>query len=301
MFFGLVSSFVRHLIFGKRMGITRFFLLAAIGLFVLSGCLTLPSLPSIFERKPHHGSHVVKSGDTLYRIAKRYGWNLQALAKVNNIRAPYTIYANQVIRFAPAVHVVRRGETLYSIAWSYHLKSHDVAQWNRLPAPYTIYPKQRLKLFPPVTIRSRKSRKKPRVWTAKTKKNKHIKQVAVKGWRWPANGKILKNYSARQFGNKGLDISGKIGDPIKAAAAGKVVYSGNGLRGYGNLIIIKHNDTFLSAYAHNKKRLVKEGTWVKAGQMIAHMGNTGTNQTKLHFEIRRHGKPTNPLWYLPKS
>ena len=114
-------------------------------------------------------------------------------------------------------------------------------------------------------------------------------------WVWPVKGKVLNSFSAA---NKGLNITGYLGEPIYASASGKVVYSGNGLRRYGNLIIIKHNSVFLSAYAHNKDVFIKEGEWVKQGQKIAEMGKTGTNKVMLHFEIRRAGKPVNPISLL---
>jgi len=116
-------------------------------------------------------------------------------------------------------------------------------------------------------------------------------------WIWPANGKTLATFS--EGGNKGVDIAGKTGDPVIAAGDGKVVYSGTGLRGYGKLVIIKHNNTYLSAYAHNQNILVKEGQSVSKGQKIAEMGNTDADQVKLHFEVRRQGKPVDPLKYLP--
>lgn len=118
------------------------------------------------------------------------------------------------------------------------------------------------------------------------------------GWIWPANGKTIGTYS--EGGNKGVDIAGKAGDPVIAAGDGKVVYSGTGLRGYGKLVIIKHNNTYLSAYAHNQNILVKEGQSVTKGQKIAEMGNTDADQVKLHFEVRRSGKPVDPLKYLPQ-
>lgn len=119
-------------------------------------------------------------------------------------------------------------------------------------------------------------------------------------WQWPTTGKLVTRYSPSD-GKKGLDIQGKIGQPIKAAAAGKVVYSGNGLIGYGNLIIVKHSDTYLSAYGHNRRLLVKEGAMVKQGEKIAEMGDSGKEGVMLHFEIRRDGKPVDPLGYLPKN
>jgi lipoprotein NlpD len=118
-------------------------------------------------------------------------------------------------------------------------------------------------------------------------------------WGWPARGKILAGFS--EASNKGLDIAGKLGDPVIAAAPGRVVYSGSGLRGYGKLVIIKHNKTYLSAYAHNKDVLVKEGQSVVKGQKIAEIGSTDTDAPKLHFEIRKLGKPVDPARFLPPS
>ena len=119
-------------------------------------------------------------------------------------------------------------------------------------------------------------------------------------WQWPTSGNIIQGFSSTDGGNKGIDISGSRGQAVKAAAAGRIVYAGNALRGYGNLIIIKHNDDFLSAYAHNDKILVADQQEVKAGQDIAKMGSSGTNTVKLHFEIRYKGKSVDPVRYLPK-
>jgi lipoprotein NlpD len=119
-------------------------------------------------------------------------------------------------------------------------------------------------------------------------------------WIWPAKGKVVTGFS-EAASLKGIDIAGTAGQPVAASAGGKVVYAGTGLRGYGKLIIIKHNGTFLSAYAHNKDLVVKEGQQVAKGQKIAEMGNTDADQVKLHFEIRRHGKPMDPLRYLPPA
>jgi lipoprotein NlpD len=121
-------------------------------------------------------------------------------------------------------------------------------------------------------------------------------------WQWPTRGgKLVQTFNARTPGKQGVDVAGNMGQPVYSAAPGQVVYSGGGLNRYGKLIIVKHNETFLSAYAHNKRLLVKEGERLKAGQIIAEMGSTGTNTTKLHFEIRRNGKPVDPLKYLPKK
>jgi lipoprotein NlpD len=122
----------------------------------------------------------------------------------------------------------------------------------------------------------------------------------IRKWVWPSTGNIIAKFSNKENGNKGIDIAGSIGSSIVSAADGKVVYYGNALRGYGNLIIIKHNDDYLSAYAHNRKVLVKEKDFVKAGQKIAEMGNSDSDRVKLHFEVRYRGKSVNPLKYLPK-
>ena len=120
-------------------------------------------------------------------------------------------------------------------------------------------------------------------------------------WRWPNKGNIINKFSLSPEGNKGIDIAGNKGSPVLAAAEGKVVYTGDALRGYGKLVIVKHSESYLSAYAHNDKIIVKEQQWVKAGQRIAHMGNSGTDKTMLHFEIRYKGKSVDPLRYLPKK
>ena len=207
-------------------------------------------------------------------------------------------------------HRVKAGETLYSIAFQYGRDHRDVARWNRIRKPYTIYPKQRLRIVP---ISGDKIRIKQNTKVTKTnsKTRVPIKRpiVATKPryvsnakliWQWPTRGKVVSTFSIRDPGRRGIDIVGRKGQPVKAAAAGRVVYRGNGLRGYGNLIIIKHNETYFSAYAHTENVVVKENEKVKLGQRIADMGNTSSDKTKLHFEIRRNGKPVNPLRSLPK-
>lgn len=203
-------------------------------------------------------------------------------------------------------HLVSKGETLYSIAWEYGYDVRDVARWNRIRAPYTIYPQQKLRLTPPKSTVSQKhvksQWKKPdksvtkRTKTQITRSNSTLKI----SWQWPTKGKIIGRYSARDSGKKGVDIAGRKGQRIYAAAGGQIVYSGSGLRGYGKLIIIKHNDTYFSAYAHNNRLFVKEQQKVNKGQHIADMGSSEAPRAMLHFEVRRNGKPVDPLRYLPK-
>lgn len=217
-------------------------------------------------------------------------------------------------------YMVKKGDTLYSIAFQAGKDFRELAHINNISEPYSIYPGQQLSL-----VASKKRQvKKPTPITGRTTKKQanqsvdHQKKEAYGGqyvkekltpnsfpgtvskWVWPAYGKLVGKFSLSKVGNKGIDISNKRGAIIKAAADGKVVYTGKALRGYGNLIIIKHTESFLSAYAHNDALLVKEQQWVSAGQQIARMGSDDTGKVMLHFEIRYKGKSVDPLRYLPK-
>ena len=224
-------------------------------------------------------------------------------------------------------HQVARGDTLYSISWRYGLDYRDVARWNNISAPHVIQPGQRLRLIPdprnnqlvllppeaeeqpltetmPVTQQRKPAIQNPPVFvTVEPEKTKPVvltTTVPRQGpihWRWPTAGRLIQ--SNTPIAQKGLDISGKEGQDIAAAAGGVVVYSGSGLLGYGKLIIIKHNDTYLSAYAHNQIIQVKEGDNVSVGQKIGTMGRGNKGEPLLHFEIRKDGKPVDPLQHLP--
>lgn len=205
---------------------------------------------------------------------------------------------------------VRQGDTLYAIAWRFEQDYRDIARWNRLKPPYVLDKDERLRVKTPTG--ERKSKKAQKVAhnpkKASTKRTKSTSKVSYKRtrvssgpvhWRWPAKGKIIQGFNLKSGGNKGINIRGRRGQTVRAAAAGQVAYAGNGLKGYGNLLIIKHTRTYFSAYAYNRRLLVKEGSQVKAGQKIALMGSLGTQPAQLHFEIRRAGKPVNPLRHLP--
>jgi lipoprotein NlpD len=218
---------------------------------------------------------------------------------------------------------VRAGDTLYSIAWESGRDYRDLARWNRIAPPYVIKPGQKLRLFPPAgadqanrpelkplppTLNQRATAEKaPEKKIAAVEKpltpaKQQVPAGAAKqlDWIWPAEGTLLERYSANGP-NKGIDIAGRKGQPILAAAAGQVVYQGGGLRGYGQLIIVKHNADFLSAYAHCDRIYVKEGNVIKRGQKIADMGSSGTDRAKLHFEVRYRGAPVDPQEYLPRK
>jgi len=203
--------------------------------------------------------------------------------------------------------VVRKGDTIYALARIHDITPADLIAWNRLDNPSQIYPGQVIRLYPagatggraPTTVVT------PPRGTAGTTTPTPVATAPVGpvksniDWRWPADGAIVGRYVAGDATKQGVDIAGSSGAAVRATANGVVVYSGAGLVGYGELIIIKHSDQWLSAYGHNRKRLVNEGQSVKAGEQIAEMGRTGANRDMLHFEIRYNGKPVDPQQYLP--
>ena len=224
------------------------------------------------EGKPY----TVVRGDTLYSIAFRLGIDFRELAARNNIQPPYMIKVGQRLRTAKPA-----------------------------PQPAKKAPKVAVKT-PPPPEKVKKSAPKQSKVTRVTKPSLQSqspsasvnKSQSVSRWRWPSAGNVIRTFSSNR--HKGIDIAGKRGDPVKAVAAGKVVYAGTGVTGYGSLLIIKHNETYLSAYGHNERLLVSENMKIEAGQQIATMGSSGTDTVKLHFELRRRGQPIDPLTVLPR-
>ena len=210
-------------------------------------------------------------------------------------------------------YTVQRGDTLYSIAFRYGKDFRALARANGIGSHYRIYPGQRIRLQEAPLKSTASKQSKGRSQPAKVKssnaavnqKPKTNVKASTAGngkviWSWPAKGRVIQHYRSQGKLNKGVNISAKRGDPVLAAASGQVVYAGSGLLGYGNLIIINHNQQFLSAYAHNHKIFVQENDKVGRGDKIAEAGSSGTTRPMLHFEIRKDGKPVNPLQYLPK-
>ena len=207
----------------------------------------------------------------------------------------------------PGFYTVQRGDTLTRIALDHGHSWRDLASWNSLPNAHLIEVGQVLRVAPPnATVEASGVVVQPlggsaEVATAPKPATTPTPAPSANdeglGFAWPASGSVIGGFDEAK--NKGLDIGGKAGDPVLAAADGQVVYAGAGLRGYGNLIILKHNNTFLTAYAHNQALLVKEDQKVRKGQKIAEMGKTDADRVKLHFEIRRQGKPVDPAKYLP--
>jgi len=264
----------------------RCVLVALLAGSLLAGCASSPSgHVSVVDRnkrdRVNSGQYTVRRGDTLWAIAFRFGWDWRDLARVNNIQPPHVIYPGQTIRFS--------GQSSRSVA-ARPMPGPGVASPSA-PAVVT----NPVPIPPPLTQPSASTPKRP---VASTPAGPVTRSAS--GWAWPTNGTVIGRFSSNGSLNKGIDIAGQLGQPVLAASDGAVVYAGSGLRGYGELVIIKHSDTYVSAYGHNRRLLVQEGQQVKAGQTIAEMGSTGTDRVKLHFEIRRQGKPVDPLQYLPK-
>ncbi|TAN05363.1 MAG: LysM peptidoglycan-binding domain-containing protein [Rhodanobacteraceae bacterium] len=279
--------------------------------------------------KTSNGDYTVAPGDTLYSIAFAHGIDFRTLAALNGIPSPYVIHPGQVLKLKPGASAQSTGTAAAApaaapIATTPATTAQTPAQPSApvfgpvttqtltgsgvaaAPVSSTAAPATTTAVAAAATAQSvapppapAQSAQPPAPATP-TPPPGATRSVAGITWQWPASGKVIDGFHAGSGGDgAGLDIAGNLGDPVRAAASGTVVYSGNGLIGYGELIIIKHNDTYLSAYGHNSKRLVQEGQHVDAGQEIALMGNSGAPRVELHFEIRKDGKPVDPLAYLP--
>lgn len=198
-------------------------------------------------------------------------------------------------------YIVQPGDTLYKIAYEFGLDIRDLVAWNGLGDPNHIRAGERLRLLPPRAGKVVAAAPEPAIKTAPIpSKPLPDQDVEPSGWAWPLRGKVLASFN-ESVGNKGIDIAGVIGEPIVATTNGVVVYTGEGLRGYGKLTIIRHSPTALSAYAHQSRILVNEGQTVTQGQKIGEVGDSDADRVKLHFEIRRQGRPVDPLLYLSKT
>jgi len=196
---------------------------------------------------------------------------------------------------------VQRGDSLYRLAANHGVSPWDLAAWNGISAPYTIHPGQRLQLYPSGAASSANANRPETRQPSRTPPQPATPPPARSpfSWRWPTSGEVISRFSEGDPTRLGVDIGGRSGQPVHAAVGGLVVYSGAGLTGYGEVIIIKHDEQWLSVYGHNRTRRVEEGAQVKAGEQIAEMGRTGAAREMLHFEIRYNGRPVDPLRYLP--
>lgn len=284
---------------------------------LLAGCLSQQPAPTVDRAVPRSsaavqpigpGYYTVKRGDTLYRIALENGQDPRDVATWNNISNPAAIKEGQVLRIIPpgAVEPVD-GAVAKPIATTSGVEARTLDQQVvTTSAPFGSLKREPRVGKEPYSDEAYARLNKQEEPTRPVEAKPEVKQEAAApvsapddvAWMWPTSAKVTTQYS--ESSNKGLDFAGKAGEPVLAAGDGKVVYAGTGLRGFGELVIVKHNATYLSAYAHNRKILVKEGQQVSRGQKIAEMGNTDSESVKLHFEIRKQGKPVDPAGYLPK-
>lgn len=292
----------------RMKGLMRWSAITAIALF-LTGCSTVVvQQPPTAAGRSHPGSvaaaaasYTVVKGDTLYSIAFRNGTDFREVARINNIAQPYTIWPGQVLKLPghglvathaappPVVKVSQRKPVFQTVSAAHTTTTaQQPVHASSMATAASVAPPSNTSVSPPPTATT----------VVPVSANGSTRTVAGVKWRWPASGSVISRFQANAA-IPGIDIAGKEGEPVVAAADGVVVYSGNGLVGYGELIIIKHNDSFLSAYGHNRKRLVTEGQQVKAGQEIAEMGSSGSPRDELQFQIRKDGSPVDPLAYLP--
>ncbi|WP_269618440.1 peptidoglycan DD-metalloendopeptidase family protein [Zhongshania aquatica] len=229
------------------------------------------------ERPPPY--YVVSAGDTLFSIAWRYGFNVKGLATANNLAAPYTIYPGQALMLQESTRAIVSG-------------AKPATKSKKTPSKSTSSMPNRASNKPAVAVQA--------PVTKSPIKSSSLVLDSGAGWIWPVKGPLVRSFVATGQAHKGIDIKGKMGEPVRASRAGVVVYSGSGLVGYGNLLILKHSERYLSAYGHNRRLLVKEGDSVKAGAVIAELGDSGTDSPKVHFEVRVDGKPVDPLKLLPR-
>lgn len=291
-------------------------------LWVLSGCLFLSGCYSsngqvfLFNRYALYGSTPaqiqVEKGDTLYQIAKRYDVSLQDLISVNGLRPPYALKVGQYLKLPTTTqyYTVQRGDTLYSIARKYNMSVQTLAEKNNLRAPYALNVGQKIVLEGTATASTAKTTTKTTQTTTKqttktttaSAQTYTAPQKRTSKFMWPVQGKVISNFGVVGKGRKndGINISAPKGTAVKAADQGLVAYAGNELKGFGNLILIKHPDGWITAYAHNDKLLVRKGQKVIKGEKIATVGSTGgVNSPQLHFEVRSGKKAVNPKNYLP--
>lgn len=271
------------------------------------------NLSRIFGGKPDYVN--VQKGDTLYSIARKYDIPIRELIETNHLRPPYNLYVGQGLRLPNArYHVVQKGDTVYNISKRYNLDMNSLSKANDLDEPYGLRIGQRLVLPGSVVASSYTPPPAPQKttstsWTPWKSSNTTSKASSYaplpkkrsSTFAWPLRGKVISNYGSIGKGrnNDGINIAAPLGAEVKAADAGSVAYAGNELKGFGNLILIRHNDGWVTAYAHNDRILVKKGQKVRKGEKISTVGSTGgVSSPQLHFEIRAGKKAVNPNSYL---
>ena len=288
------------------------FAACSVALLFLTSCSSAPHTPAPVETLDmriaesqgpfQQDVYTVQAGDTLFAIAFYSGNDYRDIARYNGLSAPFVIQPGDKLRLTappPRRNVTNRASPNNDVA------SRPVATKPTSPSvkPPAQNPRGRTSA---ISEQAAVDRTKEQAY-GETEKDVNRQQVRqhfparVERWVWPAVGRIIGRFDDSESGNKGVDIANTSGTPVVAAASGKVVYTGGALRGYGKLVIIKHTDTFLSAYAHNDRILVNEQQWVRAGEQIGTMGSSGTNKVMLHFEVRYRGQSLDPMRYLPRQ
>ncbi|RJG05882.1 LysM peptidoglycan-binding domain-containing protein [Noviherbaspirillum cavernae] len=280
---------------------------------------TAPTALGAPKQMDGKGFYTVKKGDTLHQIAYEFGQNYRDLVAWNNLANPNDIKVDQVLRVSPPDQGAAGGVQVGSVAATSGVEVRPLSQTGvsaNGSAPNKTAPRGEKRPYSDGTLAEMQKpegaagatpaatakAEAPKLSDAKLaekhsdpQSNAAVDDEGI-AWIWPADGKVISHFSD---GKKGIDIAGKLGQPVVAAGSGKVLYAGSGIRGYGNLVIVKHTNSLLSAYAHNKTIFVKEDQTVNKGQKIAEMGNSDTDAVKLHFEIRQQGKPVDPSKFLP--
>ena len=260
---------------------TLFASLAVVSVFAITGCASKPQINNSARYAKAPDFYTVRSGDTLSGIANRYGLSYISVAEMNDIAPPYRIYVKQSLRLKQNGNRNRTTAVKPLATQDSQIKRQNIQLPTTQTAPVA------------VTAPTTATRTVPPTVPANSAVN-----TSTLRWVKPSNGAVLENFN-NAANVKGIRFGGNVGDPVMAAANGQVVYAADGLKEYGNLVLVKHIDGYISAYAHNSKMLVKSGQNVTAGQQIAEMGSSGTNRTMLEFQIRLDGKPINPANILP--
>lgn len=291
----------------------RFYLTAAAAALTLAACAGNPRSPAPIQRGAESGacgaSVTVSRGDTLYSIASRCGTSVSELARENGISRPYSISPGQRLSMpGPATYTVRRGDNLYRIALAHGMSTQEIASLNGLRQPYTIYPGQELRVRgEPVIVADQGTAPRPTP-TPPPPSNRPApppppppSAPTSVAFAWPLDGQVIARFNEGDLRLDGIRIRARMGEPVRAAAAGEVVYAGNELQGYGELVLIRHADRWVTAYGLNSRIRVAVGDQITAGQHIADAGASGaTDEPALHFEIRRGVQPVDPLQRLPR-
>ena len=302
------------MLFLKKIAVISLVIMLQAGCTMHSGGVRLMSFNDLWSTSSPDTIRVQK-GDTLYNISRRYNVPIRDIIETNHLTPPYTLYVGRVLKMPVArYHTVAHGDTLYSISRKYNVDVTTLSKLNNLREPYTLSIGQKLALpgsvgnapsysesvstQTKVTSSSAKAKTQPVVTSTKARPTAYRKNK----FAWPVKGTVISRYGAIGKGrsNDGINIKAPLGTTVKAADAGKVAYVGNELKGFGNLILIQHDDGWITAYAHNNSFLVRKGQRVQKGTPIAKVGSTGgVNTPQLHFEVRSGKKPLNPLAYLP--